>query len=80
VARLVVGEGMALVAVGAVIGLALALVAARPLRGALYGVAPHDPVALAAVALILGGVAFLASYLPARRAARVEPIEALRHQ
>jgi putative ABC transport system permease protein len=75
VLRLTVGRGMTL-AVAA--GVALALGATRLLAGFLYGVTPSDPATFAAVALFLGAVALLASYLPARRAAAVDPVEALR--
>jgi predicted lysophospholipase L1 biosynthesis ABC-type transport system permease subunit len=80
-ARVVAGivrEGMQLAAIGVVIGLALALLAARALRGLVFGVTLADPVAYGgAVTLILILVA-LASYLPARRAARIEPVKVLR--
>jgi putative ABC transport system permease protein len=78
VVGMVVREGMVLVATGCGIGLALALVAAQPLRSVLYGVSPTDPIALGVVVALLASVAALASYLPARKAARVTPIEALK--
>lgn len=78
VARLVLGEGIRLAAVGVVLGLAGALAATRALRGLLYGVNPTDPLTFVAIALLLAGVALLASYIPARRALRVDPTEALR--
>jgi len=52
----------------------------RFLESLLYGVKPTDPLTLVAVAALLMGVAFLASYIPARRAARVDPMEALRYE
>ena len=55
-----------------------ALVLTRFLSGLLYGVRPADPATLGCVALLLGGVALLASYIPARRATRVDPVVALR--
>src|SRR5687768_4545655 len=80
VVRLIVGHGALLAAVGIGIGLAGALGVTRFLRSMLYGVSPFDPVSFVAVTLVLGGIAFLASYLPARRAALVDPIEALRQE
>lgn len=78
VVRLVVREGMVLVAAGVGLGLALSLVAMRPLAGILIGVAPTDAATFGAVSAILAVVALVASYLPARRAAAVDPLIALR--
>ncbi|HLU38256.1 MAG TPA: ABC transporter permease [Planctomycetota bacterium] len=78
VTRLVVRQGAALGATGLAIGVALAAGAARLITGLLYGVRPLDPVTFAAVALVLGGTVLAASWLPARRAARVDPMAALR--
>jgi predicted permease len=75
---LVVGRGLALAGAGVVLGIAGALVLMRFMRGILYNVAPTDPVALALVAGVLLIAAGLASWLPARRAARVDPSVALR--
>ena len=75
---LVLGEGLRLAGLGAAIGLAGAVVANRLLRGLLFGVHPLDPVSLLAAALLLVGVSALASYVPARRAARVDPVSMLR--
>jgi len=80
VARLMVEDGMKLVAVGGVIGLALALLTTQALRGFLFGVAPLDPVAFLVVPAILGGVALLAAYVPARRASRVDPVRVMKAQ
>lgn len=80
VLRLIVREGMALVAVGSAVGLAVALVAARGLGSLLYGVHPADPVTFVAVPLLLAGVALLANLLPARRATAIDPMEALRRE
>jgi len=66
------------VAIGVVLGLGGALAAARALASMLFGVGPSDPLTLAAVTITLVSVAVAASYLPARRASRVDPIEALR--
>jgi predicted permease len=71
-------EGLLLAAIGTAIGLAGALAAARLLSTFLYGVRATDPVTLGGVALVLMAVAALATYVPARRALRVDPIEALR--
>jgi len=80
VLRLILGEGMRMAAIGVAIGLAGALALTRLLSGLLYGVTPGDPVTLAAVALLLTGVAAGACYVPARRAARVDPLVALRYE
>jgi putative ABC transport system permease protein len=76
--RLVLAQGVALAALGSVIGLACGLAATRALVGLIKGVQPNDPVTLVAVTAVLIGVAMLASYVPARRAARVDPAAALR--
>jgi putative ABC transport system permease protein len=75
---LVVGKAMALTSMGIVVGVLAALGLGRVLRSFLFGVAPSDPRTLVAVAVILAAVAFLASYLPALRASRMDPLEALR--
>lgn len=80
VVRMVVRQGMRSVLLGLGLGLALAYVLARALAGLLYEVSPADPVTFAAVALVLTAVAALACYLPARRAARVDPVVALRSE
>jgi ABC-type antimicrobial peptide transport system permease subunit len=76
--KLVVGEGMALAGLGVGIGLILAVVLGRAVRSFLFEVRPADPVILGLQAVLLLGTAVLASYLPARRAARVDPVRALR--
>ena len=78
--RLVVGESMRRVAIGLAAGLLGALGLARVLASQLYGVGAVDPVTFIATPLILGGVAFVASWVPARRAARVDPLVALRSE
>ena len=78
VLALVVREGMMLAIVGIAIGVAGAFAATRLLASMLYGVAPTDPATFVCVAVLLGTVAFLACWLPARRAARVDPLVALR--
>ena len=80
VTRSVVGGGLRLVAIGAAIGIAGSLVLLRSLRTLLYGVTPNDVATYAVVLALLATVAALASYLPARRAARVEPLTALRQE
>jgi putative ABC transport system permease protein len=78
VVRLVVGQGLAIAAVGAAVGLAGAVAATRVLRALLYDVAPSDPATFAAIVVVLGAAVVAASWLPARRAAGVAPTEALR--
>jgi putative ABC transport system permease protein len=80
VLRLILGDGAVLAAVGIGLGLIGALGVTRFLRAMLFGVSPFDPVSFVAVAAVLSAIAFLASYVPARRAARVDPIEALRQE
>jgi putative ABC transport system permease protein len=78
VLRMVMGQGLGIAATGVAIGLALSWLAARAIASALYGVSAADPAAwLTAVAVLIGSAA-LANYLPARRAARVDPSTALR--
>jgi putative ABC transport system permease protein len=78
VKRMVVRQGLVLSAVGVAIGLALAFGLTRLMSGLLFGVSPVDPLTFLAVAAVLIGVALVASYLPARRAAGVDPMEVLR--
>ncbi len=78
VIRLVLRSGLAPVLVGLVVGTAGALFSGRAIAGLLFGVAPHDPASLAIVAITLMTAALAASYLPARRAGKVDPIIALR--
>jgi predicted permease len=80
VLRMVVGQGLATAALGVGLGLAGAFAVTRVMAGMLSGVTPGDPVSFGLVAAILGGVALLASYVPARRAARVDPMVALRSE
>jgi putative ABC transport system permease protein len=76
--RLVVGHGLLLAGIGIVLGLALSAGSMPFARSLLYNVSPFDPLTFGAVATFLVLVAFLASYLPARRATRVDPVVALR--
>jgi putative ABC transport system permease protein len=78
VQRLVIGEGLALVAVGVVIGLAGAFAGARVLRTFLFDLTPSDPVTYAAIIVVFGVTAVLASWVPGLRASRVDPVIALR--
>ena len=78
VRRMVVRQGLVLALVGVGIGLVGALALSRLISSLLYGIAPHDPLTLGAVTGGLLGVAAIASWLPAMRAARIDPIEALR--
>ena len=78
--RLVVGNGMLLTLLGIAVGLPLALGLAFALSGLLYGVKASDPVPFIGLPLLLAAVAALASYLPARKALRVDPLVALRHE
>ena len=80
VLKLVVGQAMVLVLIGLAAGLAAALLLTRALSTLLYGVSATDPLTFVAVSLALAGVALAASYLPARRATKVQPIAALRHE
>jgi ABC-type antimicrobial peptide transport system permease subunit len=80
ITRMVLGQGLTLAAVGVVIGLGSAHALTRLMSSLLYGVNPTDPITHASVAVVLTAVALLASYLPARRAAAVDPIEALREE
>ena len=80
VVALVVSQGVRLTLVGLALGLAAALAMTRVLSGLLFGVSTSDPTTFAAVAVFLGAVAVAASYIPARRATRIAPVTALRHE
>jgi ABC-type antimicrobial peptide transport system permease subunit len=80
IARMVVGQGLKLTAVGVAIGLAGALAATRLLAGMLYGVTATDPAIFGGVPVLLGAVEVLACWLPARRAMQVDPMSALRSE
>jgi predicted permease len=78
VVRMVVREGMTVAVVGAAVGLVGALVLTRSMASFLYGVRSSDPLTFAGVSIVLLGAALFATYLPARRAARTDPLIALR--
>jgi ABC-type antimicrobial peptide transport system permease subunit len=78
VAVMMTGQGLVLTAAGIGVGLVLFALAARFIRSFLFGVAPSDPVTLAGASLTLAAIAALASWIPARRAGRVDPADALR--
>jgi ABC-type antimicrobial peptide transport system permease subunit len=76
--KLILGKGFVLAAVGIATGVFLAAFGASMMASLLYGVRPHDPAVFLAVPLLLLVVAILSSYIPARRAAKVDPMVALR--
>ena len=80
VLKLVLVQGMTLVGIGVVVGLAAALGVSRAVSSLLYDISPSDPATFIGVPLVLVTVALLASYLPALRASRVDPLGALRYQ
>jgi putative ABC transport system permease protein len=75
---LVVGDGLRLAVLGVVIGTGASAAATRLLDNMLYGVSPADPMTFAGVAVLVAAIAMVASYVPARRALRIDPTEALR--
>jgi ABC-type antimicrobial peptide transport system permease subunit len=78
VQRMIVSEGGLLVGLGLLIGVIGALSLSRLMQGLLFGVRPHDPVTLAGVAAVMAAVGLLACWIPSLRAARIDPVEALR--
>jgi len=77
---LIVGQAMTLAGIGITIGIAGSLVFTRLMAGLLYGVSATDPATFGVIAVLLAGVALLACYIPARRAAKVDPMVALRYE
>ena len=77
---LVVRQGLRVTLVGVAIGMVGALLAGKAIAASLYGVSPHDPLVLGTATLVLLSVGVLASYLPARRATKVDPMVALRYE
>jgi putative ABC transport system permease protein len=80
VVRLVLGSSARAVSIGLAIGFAASVVSARVLRSFLHGLSPLDPVAYGAVVLVLAVAGLSATYIPARRATRIDPLTALRYE
>jgi ABC-type antimicrobial peptide transport system permease subunit len=78
VQRMILGEGGVLLAIGLALGIAGAFAASSVIRGLLFGVAPHDPVTFAGVALMMAAIGLAACWLPALRAARIDPAITMR--
>jgi putative ABC transport system permease protein len=80
VQRMVLGEGGVLLALGLGLGVVGALLLSRLIRGLLFGVAPHDPLTLGSVAVLMAAIGIAACWIPAARAARIDPGVAIRVQ
>jgi putative ABC transport system permease protein len=80
VVRLVLGQGLALASIGLALGLAASIAGTRLLKSMLFEVQPNDPLVYVAVAVLLGVVALVAGYIPASRAAKIDPVVALRQE
>jgi putative ABC transport system permease protein len=78
VLRLIYGQGSRLIGIGIAAGVVLALLVTRLMRALLFGISPSDPMTYAAVIIGLSGVALVACWIPARRALKTDPVEALR--
>ena len=77
---MVLGEVALLIAIGIAVGLGVALATTRFVASFLYGLPPNDPLTLFLAAAVLAGVAFVAGYLPARRASLLDPMTAIRNE
>jgi ABC-type antimicrobial peptide transport system permease subunit len=80
VLRLVIGEAVWLIGAGLLIGTAMGLGAANAARSLLFGLQPSDPITIAGAVALLAAIGLIASYLPARRASRVDPMNVLRQE
>jgi putative ABC transport system permease protein len=80
VVSMVVGQGLKLAGIGVGLGLVLAVICSLAVESQLFGVTALDPLTFVSMAAVLLGAAFLASYLPARRATKVDPLQALRYE
>jgi len=80
VVQMLLREGMLLVLVGVAVGIPLALVSSQVLRSFLFGLKATDPVSLIGVILLLGAIAALAAFIPARRGSKIDPMVALRYE
>jgi len=78
--KLVVGRGLVLTLIGVVLGLLAASALTRVVEGLLFGVRPNDPTSYIVISMLLTGVALVASFVPARRASKVDPVTALRYE
>jgi ABC-type antimicrobial peptide transport system permease subunit len=78
--RMVLGMGACLIGFGVIVGLAASFAATRLLGSQIWGVSPHDPMTLVGVIIVVSLAGLAACYFPARKATRVDPLTALRHE